>query len=224
MNKLISDHEDEKVDELIGKVLNERAEKINVPDGMKEEIDERIGRTYTMRKNVNKKIGVYILTGIILIAVIIAITVITIGKKIPQSSEVSNPTFTDENGEVYVAAFLKGMTESTITVDLIEFITDDNEERIRELNIMEDDMPDGYYIYNPDEQTVVWELNMQTVYKFIDWNGDFTGSEYPEEYTTTDVQEFMKYVETYEDAAPGMPFFFQVEDGVVRLVLEKAIA
>ena len=81
MNKLISDHEDEKVDELIGKVLNERAEKINVPDGMKEEIDERIGRTYTMRKNVNKKIGVYILTGIILIAVIIAITVITIGKK-----------------------------------------------------------------------------------------------------------------------------------------------
>lgn len=43
MNKLISDHEDEKVDELIGKVLNERAEKINVPDGMKEEIDERIG-------------------------------------------------------------------------------------------------------------------------------------------------------------------------------------
>lgn len=83
MNKLISDHEDEKVDELIGKVLNERAEKINVPDGMKEEIDERIGRTYTMRKNVNKKIGVYILTGIILIAVIIAITVITIGKKIP---------------------------------------------------------------------------------------------------------------------------------------------
>ena len=86
MNKLISDHEDEKVDELIGKVLNERAKKINVPDGMKEEIDERIGRTYTMRKNVNKKIGVYILTGIILIAVIIAITVITIGKKIPQSS------------------------------------------------------------------------------------------------------------------------------------------
>ena len=77
-------------------MLNERAEKINVPDGMKEEIDERIGRTYTMRKNVNKKIGVYILTGIILIAVIIAITVITIGKKIPQSSEVSNPTFTDE--------------------------------------------------------------------------------------------------------------------------------
>ena len=55
MNKLISDHEDEKVDELIGKVLNERAKKINVPDGMKEEIDERIGRTYTMRKNVNKK-------------------------------------------------------------------------------------------------------------------------------------------------------------------------
>ena len=40
MNKLISDHEDEKVDELIGKVLNERAKKINVPDGKKKLMKE----------------------------------------------------------------------------------------------------------------------------------------------------------------------------------------
>lgn len=58
------------------------------------------------------------------------------------------------------------------------------------MNLTEDDMPDGYYIYNPDTETIVWKLDAQTVYTFIDWNGDFSDSEYPEEYTTTDVQEF----------------------------------
>ena len=71
---------------------------------------------------------------------------------------------------------------------------------------------------------IVWKLDAQTVYTFIDWNGDFSDSEYPEEYTTTDVQEFKKYIETYENATPGMPFFFQIEDDVIRLVLEKPFA
>lgn len=177
-----------------------------------------------MRKNVNKKTGIYILAGIILLVVIIAISVIAVTKKVTNSNEVSNPMFTDEDDKVYVAAFLKEMTESNITVDVIEFITDVDMDRINELNLTEEDMPDGYYIYNPSEKTFVWELNMQTVYTFIDWNGDFTGSKYPEEYTTTDVKEFKKYIESYDNAAPRMPFFFQVENGVVRIVLEKMIA
>ena len=49
---------------------------------------------------------------------------------------------------------------------MIEFITDDNEEKIRELNLTEDDMPDGYYIYNPDTETIVWKLDAQTVIYF----------------------------------------------------------
>jgi hypothetical protein len=224
MKKLISDYEDEKVDAVIRKAVKEEAENINAPDRIKEEIDEKIGRNHIMSKNVNKKIGIYILAGIILLVIIIAISVIATGKKVPQSGEVSNPTFTDEDGKVYVAAFLKEMTENNLMVDVIEFITDDNEEKIRELNLTEDDMPDGYYIYNPDTETIVWKLDAQTVYTFIDWNGDFSDSEYPEEYTTTDVQEFKKYIETYENATPGMPFFFQIEDDVIRLVLEKPFA
>ena len=97
-------------------------------------------------------------------------------------------------------------------------------ERVNELELTEEDMPDGYYIYNPDQETIIWELNGQTVYTFIDWNGGFTGSDYPKQYTTTDAEEFHRYIETYDDAAPGMPFFFQVEDGVVKMVLEKFFA
>lgn len=84
-------------------------------------------------------------------------------------------------------------------------------------------MPDGYYIYNPDTETIVWKLDAQTVYTFIDWNGDFSDSEYPEEYTTTDVQEF-KSILKHMRMRPGMPFFFQIEDDVIRLVLEKPFA
>ena len=137
---------------------------------------------------------------------------------------VSEPTFTDQYGTVYVVAFLKDMTENSITVDVIEYVTSDNAERVNELGLTERDMPDGYYLYNPEQETVIWELNEQTVYSFIDWYGDFTGSDYLKEYTTTDVEEFHRYIETYDDAAPGMPFFFLVEDGVVKMVLEKFFA
>ncbi len=132
------------------------------------------------------------------------ISVIATGKEAAKSEEVSNPTFKDEEGKLYVAALFKEMTENTITVDVIEFITYDDAERIKELNLTENEMPDGYYIYNQDTETVTWNLDSQTVYRFIDWNGDFIGFEYPEEYTTTDLQEFRKYIGTYQDAAPGI--------------------
>lgn len=123
----------------------------------------------------SKKIGIYVLVETVLLIFIIVMTLTAIGNKISYSSETSVPTFTDEDGKIYVVAFLKGMTESNITVDTIEFITDVDSDRFNELNLTQDDMPDGYYIYNPDEKTVVWELDLQTVYTFIDWNGDFTG-------------------------------------------------
>lgn len=181
-------------------------------------------RGQDMNKNASKKKGIYVLAGVILIVVIVAVAVLVSGNNTSSSSEEPDPIFTDEEGEIYVAAFLKGMTESTVTVDVIEFITETDRDRIEELDLTNDDMLDGYYIYNPDTEMKIWNLDAQTVCIFIDWNGDFTGSEYPEEYTTTDVQEFRDYIETYENAAPGMPFFFQVENQVVKLILERPMA
>ncbi|MCM1262907.1 MAG: hypothetical protein NC313_09310 [Butyrivibrio sp.] len=179
-----------------------------------------------MSRNEKRRMGIYVLIGIVLIAVVAVLLVSVFNKRASKNvqAQAASPSYTDENGEEYIAAFLKGMTDSTITVDVAEFITDGNTERVKELNLTEEDMPDGYYIYNPDEETVAWKLDGQTVYTFIDWNGDFTGSDYPEEYTTTDAAEFQKYIGTYEDSQPGMPFFFQIEDGVVKIILEKQIA
>ena len=67
------------------------AEHINAPDRIKEEIDEKIGKNSIMSKNENKKIGIYILVGIILLVINIAISVIATGKKVPQNLILEKP-------------------------------------------------------------------------------------------------------------------------------------
>jgi len=136
------------------------------------------------------------------------------------------PVYTDqdEDGETYTIAFLRDMTDSTVTVDVIEFITSENTERVKALDLTEGDLISGYYINNPDTKTITWKLDEQTVYTFVDWGGDFTESGDPGIYTTTDREVFRQYVGTYNDSQPGMPFFFQVESGTVSLILEKPIA
>ena len=126
--------------------------------------------------------------------------------------------------EEEVAAFIKNVSADNVTVDIVEYITDTNRERIKELKISEEDMPDGYYIFNSDEEVTIWKCNAETVYTFIDWNGDFTGAESPEEYTTTDIEEFQKYIETYDNGEPKMPFFFIIENGYIKQIIEKPFA
>lgn len=108
------------------------------------------------------------LTGIVLVAVVAVLSVAVLKKRASKNvqAQAVSPSYTDENGGEYIAAFLKGMTDSSITVDIAEFITDDDTERLKELNLTEEDMPDGYYIYNPDEETVTWKLDGQTVFTF----------------------------------------------------------
>lgn len=130
-----------------------------------------------------------------------------------------SPTYTDEEGETYIPAFVVSVSENKITVDVTEYITRDNVERIQELNLTEDDLVAGYYYYNPDHKTVEWELNEQTVYHFID-RDNWGGNSIPY-ITTTSVEEFLQYIGIYSQLSlERMPFFFQVEDGVVKLFHE----
>lgn len=123
-----------------------------------------------------------------------------------------------------IAAFVKKVSADSITVDMIEYITDTDTERIKELKLTEDDMLDGYYFFNPDEEVTIWKCNEETVYTFIDWGGDFTDGEFPVEYTTTDIKEFQKYIETYDNGEPGMPFFFMIKNGYIKQMIEKPFA
>ena len=108
-------------------------------------------------------------------------------------------------------------------MDIAEYITDEDTERMRELDLTEGDMPDGYYIYNPDETKETLHLTKETNYTFIDWGRDFVDADLYEDLliSTTSRELFRSYLKTYRNSRPGMPFFLEVEDGTVKSILEK---
>lgn len=133
------------------------------------------------------------------------------------------------------AALIAEISDDSIVVDPVEYVTNDDVERKKELievldlkntGDLEDgeNFLDGYYIYNPYDETEKWKLTDETVYKFIDWDCKYTGSEFPEYYTTTDRKIFKEYIATYGGGKMKMPLFFEVRDGVVKRIVEKFIA
>ena len=89
-----------------------------------------------MRKNVKKiEAGCVAVGSTLLVIIIAALFNAAKGDTLQVSDRVPESTFIDQDGTVYVAAFLKGMTENSVTVDVIEFITSDNEDRVRELKL-----------------------------------------------------------------------------------------
>lgn len=125
-----------------------------------------------------------------------------------------------------ICAFIKRLDGDKLYVDIAEWVTPEDTERVRELNLSEHDMPDGYYIYNPNQSQTVLTLTDKTVYRFIDWGREFVSSDVLNELfiETTDKEKFVHYLGTYEDSTPGMPFFIDVESGIVSTVEEKPIA
>lgn len=137
-----------------------------------------------------------------------------------QNAETGNDK-TDE-----LCGFLKGIDETRVTIDEAEYITSENSRRMKELNLTEEDLLSGYYIYNPEEETKEYLLTSDTVYNFIDWGRNFTDSDDPERVniSTTDINAFIIYINTYTNAQPGMPFFLEIDGENVVSITEKPMA
>lgn len=109
-----------------------------------------------------------------------------------------------------VAAMVKSVSEDSVTVDIVEVIAD------------RDNLEAGYIINNPDSEETTWKCNENTIFTFVDWNRDFIDSERPELYWTMDFEEFKKYIESYPEGTPSVPFFFWVENDVVISAWEES--
>ena len=125
-----------------------------------------------------------------------------------------------------ICALIKKIDGNIIELDRVEYITDEDSDRLKELNLTEHDLPDGYYIYNPDHETETLSLSPDTMYTFIDWGRDFIDSdEFEDLYiSTTSKALFVKYISTYKNSQPGMPFFLEIQDGKVKTICEKPMA
>ena len=117
--------------------------------------------------------------------------------------EVSIPTYEDLDGQVYIPAYIRDITENSITVDVVEFIDRRNTERINELGLTEYDMVAGYYMVNSSIQTREWKLDEQTTFSIADWKGYFRNGE-PGEYVTSDMNEVVEYINKYRLISKGI--------------------
>lgn len=135
-------------------------------------------------------------------------------------------SFTPDWADKYpICGIIRGMTEDTLMVEVVEFITADDTERVRELGLTEMDMPDGYHINMDDSKLVTWQLTDTTSYTFIDWGREFVeNAQDPDsgQYCATMERPiFEEYLSGYPSFDEmKMPFFFHVEDGAVKGIFE----
>lgn len=89
-------------------------------------------------------------------------------------------------------------------LDRVEWITSEQVERMKELGLSEEDMPNGFYIYNPKSYSETFILSeMITQYTFLKYN---EASGKVEEYTTREKKEFYNYLK--EKKSDNSPVFW----------------
>ena len=123
-----------------------------------------------------------------------------------------------------VCAYIRAIKGDVLVIDPVEYISSEDSDRFASYKHTEDDMPDGYYLYNEDEETEQVTLTAQTEYSFLDWTREFGGTDEDIRVITTDKKIFQKYLDTYTDGKPGMPFFLELDGRNVVRILEKPMA
>ncbi|MBO4950888.1 MAG: hypothetical protein J6E38_07735 [Clostridia bacterium] len=131
----------------------------------------------------------------------------------------NNNTVVENKTEI--CAFVKEIKDNVIVVDIAEFITTEDTDRVAELKLTNFDMPNGYYINNTEIELKEYKLTKDTVYNFIDWKNDFVEKGADREFSTKNKDDFVKYLNTYENSQPQMPFFFDIADNEVISITEK---
>lgn len=119
-----------------------------------------------------------------------------------------------------ICAFVKEIRGNKIIVDVAEYISKEDTERIAELNLTDFDMPNGYYIHNAEIKSEEKTLTETSTYSFIDWKNDFVEVGEDRRFDTTDKEDFIKYLNSYENSQPKMPFFLDIVDGKVIKITE----
>lgn len=120
-----------------------------------------------------------------------------------------------------VCAFVKEIKDESIVVDPAEYISSQDTKRISELNLNESDLINGYHIHNPEEETKEYLLTETTEYTFIDWHNLFVPEGSDRNYSTQNTEDFIRYIHTYENSQPGMPFFFELSENEVLSIKEE---
>lgn len=112
--------------------------------------------------------------------------------------------------------------DNQLIVDEIKYIDLADKYWIDSLNLTEEDMTNGYYIYNPSDEKLTFTLNDETRYDFYDTGALFISEDNETRmYTTQEVSELLKKFDAGNEELGKTPFEIQVlEDGRVISIRE----
>lgn len=131
-----------------------------------------------------------------------------------------------DNGSQSLTGYIF-IQDHTLYVDEVEIVTSENTEKIKELGLTESkDYPNGYYIYNPTHDSIIFELTDDTIYTFTDFNLVFIKEENGKRiYTTNKKEEFLEasYYQNTSLEEQQIPYFIDVSNGVVTHITEEFI-
>jgi beta-lactamase regulating signal transducer with metallopeptidase domain len=101
-------------------------------------------------------------------------------------------------------------------LEQIEWLTSDDTERLKELNIDPDkDMPNGFYIHNPKRDPMFLQVGENTQFNIINWGESIT-------HKSVTIEEFKEYLEQYySDFVP--PFRVVTKGGYVQSITEQYV-
>ena len=101
-------------------------------------------------------------------------------------------------------------SKTSFNLDPIEWLTLEDAERLKELNINPDiDMPNGFYIYNPDSHPMFFQVAEDAKYYIINWKNL--------SHKSVSVEDFKEYIEQYD----LRPFIIVTKDGYVQSIKER---
>ncbi|KHL91584.1 hypothetical protein QW71_33735 [Paenibacillus sp. IHB B 3415] len=111
---------------------------------------------------------------------------------------------------------------NVLTIDDFEFIDSEDEDRVKELGLTIEDMPDGYYIHNISGDTKTFAVDDNTEYTFYDTGTLFVQDKNGDRiYTTKSKQEFKTFL--YGDDEEPLKSPFEVETQGEKVISIKEI-
>ncbi|WP_324823088.1 M56 family metallopeptidase [Sinanaerobacter sp. ZZT-01] len=113
----------------------------------------------------------------------------------------------------YISKFeINKYSKSSFHLDQIEWLTADNDaERLNKLGVNPQDLPNGYYIYNPNHYPMFCQVTEETSYYVIKQGSTALQS--------VTLEEFLKHLKSFSGSAP--PFHVVTKDGYVQSISEQ---
>lgn len=132
-----------------------------------------------------------------------------------------NENFTGKTKEY--SGYIMFYDGDKLELDDFEWITLEDKEKIKALNLSEKDMPNGYYIHNVSAETLKFDMADEVNYVFYDLGNLYVSKNQDKKYMTSSKEEFKDFLYGGSDMPRKTPFWVEVKDNKVISIKEEFV-